>query len=312
MRVAVTGGCGFIGSHVVDRLLRDRADVLVIDNFSKGRDHWARSSRRPEIIRVDVTNRSAKIETIAEWRPDAVIHLAAHHYIPFCEQNAAEAYRLNVGGTLNVLEAAVAADAKRFFFASTADVYGPSARPHAESDTVAPFTVYGRTKLIGETMVGELPRLGFKGDIVVGRIFNAVGPRETNPHLVPEMVLQLKRGVRQLMVGNLSPTRDFVDVASMGEVIVDVTMLARPAAEPAPTVVNIGSGRSIAVSEMVALICQASGVSPTVTVDPARVRPAEREHLCAEVTRLKQLIGRAPHEAGLAVLKQLFLEGAAA
>ena len=309
MRAVVTGGCGFIGSHVVDQLLSDGAEVLIVDNLSKGRDHWVGSERRPTVIVADVTQRELTIDAIESWRPDTVFHLAAHHYIPYCEQHAVEAYRLNVAGTLNVLEAAAKSGAVRFFFASTADVYAPSDRPHAESDPVAPFTVYGRTKQIGEMMVTELPKAGFCGVITIGRIFNAVGPRETNPHLVPEMVLQLKRGVRELKVGNLSPTRDFVDVQSMGEIIVDLTALdAPPTPQTRLTVTNIGSGRSIAVSEMVDLICEASGVRPKLTVDPARVRPAERQHLCPDVARLKSLIGRAPTSARMEVLRQLFEE----
>ena len=303
MRVVVTGGCGFIGSHVVDRLLREKAEVLVLDDFSKGRDHWTQAASKPSIARIDITGREQTVRAIADWRPDTVFHLAAHHFIPFCEGHPAEAYRLNVAGTLNVMEGAAAGGATRFFLASTADVYAPSERPHAESDKVAPFTVYGRTKQICETMMSDLPRFGFRGRVVIGRIFNAVGRRETNPHLVPEVIAQIKRGARQLQVGNLTPTRDFVDVASMGEAIVDVTLLD---GGPTPTVVNIGSGESIVVSAMIDLLCEASAVSPTVTVDPAKVRPAERQHLCADTARLRSMIGSTPVAARMQTLRHIF------
>src|ERR1700694_4879664 len=150
MKVLVTGGAGFIGSHVVDYLMSLGHAVVVVDNFSSGRDHWLGHGMRPEIARVDILDRLALSVVFSDHRPAVVFHLAAHHYIPFCDRNPVAAYDLNVGGTLNVLNEACGLGIERVFFASTADVYAPSPRPHMEDDALGPFTVYGRTKLIGE------------------------------------------------------------------------------------------------------------------------------------------------------------------
>jgi UDP-glucose 4-epimerase len=120
-------------------------------------------------------------ETFSQYKPNAVFQLAAHHDIPFCEENPAAAYDLNVCGTLSVLSEASKSEVDGVFFASTADVYVPSPRPHTEDDAPGPFSTYGRTQLIGEMIRGGIADWGWRPHLLVGRIFNAVGPRETNP-----------------------------------------------------------------------------------------------------------------------------------
>jgi len=223
MKILVTGGAGFIGSHVVDYLMSVGHSVVVVDNFISGRDHWLGQDVRPEIAVVDILDRKSLSAAFLKHKPSVVFHLAAHHYIPFCDRNPAEAYDLNVGGTLNVLAEASKCDVERVFFASTADVYAPSPRPHMEDDAVGPFTVYGRTKVIGETICRGTLEWGWDTNILIGRIFNAVGTRETNPHLVPEIIGQVAEGVPELRLGNMFPTRDFVDLTTQARAIVDAT-----------------------------------------------------------------------------------------
>src|SRR5580698_3391903 len=227
MKVLVTGGCGFIGSHVVDYLLSLDHDVVILDNFFSGRDHWLGQNTRPEIVKASILDREAVAVAFSKHEPAVVFHLAAHHYIPYCDANPADAYDLNVGGTLNIMNAASKHGVKRLFFASTADIYAPSPRPHMEDDVAGPFTTYGRTKLIGETICRSTSDWGWSPDLLIGRLFNAVGTRETNPHLVPEVIGQIARGVLELRLGNLSPTRDFVDLSTQARAIVDATFAVR-------------------------------------------------------------------------------------
>ena len=293
MKAIVTGGLGFIGSHVVDHLLHDGFEVLVLDNFFSGRDRWEGTAIRPDIRGVDIRAREQVQEAFRSFKPEVVFHMAAHHYIPYCEANPIEAYDLNVTGTLNVLAAGFESGIQRLFFASTADVYAPSPRAHREDDAIGPFTTYGRTKLIGEQLCRDALNWGRQTNVLVGRIFNAVGKRETNPHLVPEVVKQIARGVSELRLGNLFPTRDFVDVDTQARAIVDATLRV----EGIETC-NIGSGVAISVREMVDIAIDAAGRPVTVGTDPAKMRAAERNNLCADVSRLRTLIGFAPRPAG--------------
>jgi UDP-glucose 4-epimerase len=293
MKVFVTGGAGFIGSHVVDYLMSLGHAVVVVDNFFSGRDCWVGQSSRPEITRTDILDRQGLAAVFSEHKPEVVFHLAAHHYIPYCDKNPALAYDLNVIGTMNVINEAYKAGTGRLFFASTADVYAPSPRVHREDDALGPFTVYGRTKLIGEILCRGVVEWGWYPNILIGRLFNAVGVRETNPHLVPEIIGQVARGATELRLGNLFPTRDFVDVPSQARAIVDATF----AVEGIETC-NIGSGVAVRVGEMVDLILAEAGHHVEVVIDPNKVRAAERNNLCGTTNRLKALIGYAPEPAG--------------
>jgi UDP-glucose 4-epimerase len=292
VKAIVTGGLGFIGSHVVDALMSDGHEVLVVDNFYSGRDRWAQAALRPEISNLDIRNRAEVVSTFRNWQPSVVFHMAAHHFIPFCESNPVEAHDLNVGGTLNVLVASFHCQSERFFFASTADVYAPSPKAHREDDPVAPFSVYGRTKAIAEQLCRSALDWGWNTNILVGRLFNAVGKRETNPHLIPDIVKQIAAGVDELRLGNLFPTRDFVDVESQARAIVDGTLRVRGI-----ETVNVGSGVSISVREMVDLMIRVSARSVKVSSDPLKTRASERNNLCADTNRLKMLIGYAPAPA---------------
>jgi UDP-glucose 4-epimerase len=303
MKILVTGGAGFIGSHVVDYLMSVGHSVVVVDNFVSGRDHWLGQDVRPEIAVVDIMDRKNLSAAFLRHKPAAVFHLAAHHYIPFCDRNPAAAYDLNVGGTLNVLGEASKCDVERVFFASTADVYAPSPRPHMEDDAVGPFTVYGRTKVIGETICRGTLEWGWDTNLLIGRIFNAVGTRETNPHLVPEIIGQVAEGVTELRLGNMFPTRDFVDLPTQARAIVDATFAIQGI-----ETVNIGSGIAIRVGQLIDMILDEAGRQITVVVDPAKVRAAERTNLCGTTNRLKNLIGYVPEPAGRKTIRTILDE----
>src|SRR4051812_6487227 len=152
----ITGGAGFIGSHLADRLLADDWTVVAYDNLAIGRranvEHLIRHPRFTLAL-GDINDRAALIELAIAHRIDVVYHLAAVHYIPFCNANPYEAMRINVLGTQAVIDAAVAASARKIMFASTSDVYAVKDLPFVETDPIDPYTVYGTTKMMSERLL---------------------------------------------------------------------------------------------------------------------------------------------------------------
>jgi UDP-glucose 4-epimerase len=290
MKVLVTGGCGFIGSHLVDGLIAAKHEVVIVDNLLRGRYLWDDFSAKPRLEVFDIEDHANLLRVFNEVQPHMVFHLAAHHYIPFCEKNPYEAFSTNVTGTLNVLDACSKTHSvQKFFYASTGDVYAPCGYAHREIDMVSPVYVYGETKLIGEQAVRRYKSsVGVPFDIVIGRLFNAAGSRETNPHFLPEVVRQLDAGVKVIEVGNTWPMRDFVDVRSMANRIQAITERI-----VGIDVFNIGSGKAQSVQHALDVLTEVHGQSVQVVSVDERKRPNDRPFLCPSVDKLSSILGAA-------------------
>ncbi len=303
-KILISGGCGFIGSAVVNYLLNTNREVYIIDNLSLGKNYWEKEDKTPVLFVKDILNSNSCEKIFGQIKPDIVIHLAAHHYIPFCEDNIYSAYQLNTVGTLNILECCRKYSVKKLFFASTGDVYPPSFSPHREVDMVSPIYIYGHTKYLGEQLCikyfeSKMP----DSSLVIGRLFNAAGPRETNPHLLPEVVKQTIAGKRKIEVGNLWPKRDFVDVNSMATIIVDLVINSKGI-----DIVNVGSGVPQEVGEALKILTSVLPFRVEIVSVPARQRPNDRPYLCPDVTKLIKLIGRAAKPFDANTAKEIFSE----
>ena len=221
-RILVTGGNGFVGREVV-RLLYDEHAVCVADNLRSGPLRFnAGELSKFRFEPVDIVDAPLVSRIVADFAPDTIIHLAAIHYIPECEQDPLLAAEINIEGTLNLLLAAPCG--ARFVFASSGAVYHPDTKPHIEAKAIlGPSDIYGYTKLHGEHYVSYLASQRNFSAVVV-RLFNVVGPGETNPHLLPEIVAQLKAGRKILRLGNLWPKRDYIHVRDAARGFVAVAL----------------------------------------------------------------------------------------
>jgi UDP-glucose 4-epimerase len=291
----VTGASGFLGSYVVNHLLERGQATVALDGLNWGRPGTLRAfASRPgcSAVVADIRDAEAIARVFERFRPGQVVHLAALHFIPSAVDDPARAVGINVLGTQVVLGAALAAGADRFWFASTGDVYAPSSRPHHEDDRVAPSNVYGLTKWQGEQLIALASRSSPGTRFVIGRLFNLYGPGETNPHFLPELLGQLRaRPGGPVRLGSLWPCRDFVPVGDAARAVVETTL----AAAAGIATVNIASGAAVAMEEVVATLGTILGVTIPVELDPAKVRPAERDSLQADVSRLRAWIGWTPH-----------------
>jgi UDP-glucose 4-epimerase len=299
-KVLVTGGAGFIGSALCEHLGGLGYEIHVLDNLSFGRRHLAPVPDE-RFHKVDIRDSAEVMRVFSEVRPMWTLHLAAIHFIPYCNANPVEATEINILGTINVLDACMACGTcERVFVASTAAVYPIADGAMDEEHNSGPMDIYGVTKLATEKLASEFHlRSGI--NTIVGRFFNAFGPNETNPHLIPEIQQQLLSGARTLKLGNLDPKRDFIHTQDMSRAI--EALLTK--VEVGYDTFNIGRGIEYSVREIVEAFERQLGEGITIEVDPSRVRKVERMHLLANVDKLKQATGWEPRwgiDEGVATL----------
>lgn len=288
-RVLITGGAGFIGSALSHHLQQEGYEVHVLDDLSFGLRHLAGVPDQ-RFHQVDIRDRAAVQHTFTTVKPQRILHLAAVHFIPYCNQHPVEASEINILGTINVLDACErCGSVEQVFAASTAAVYPIADGAMGEDHPTGPMDIYGITKLATEKLVSEFHlRTGIT--TIIGRFFNAFGPNETNPHLIPEIQKQVLAGARTLKLGNLDPKRDFIHTEDMSKAMAALLRVQSRGHE----VFNIGRGIEYSVREIVDAFARQLGEPLTIEVDPARVRKVERMHLLANVEKLKRVTGWAP------------------
>lgn len=283
MKILVTGGAGFIGSAVIAHLQKFNHEIFVIDNLSFGNRKFINIDDKHFFL-ADILDEQAIDKIIGQIKPDFIIHLAAVHFIPYCNQHPFESSNINIRGTIHILKAAKKYKPKKVFFASTAAVYPIYDHAVSETHITGPMDIYGLSKLTGEHLCNEF-HLETKIPVVVCRFFNAFGPNETNPHLIPEIQNQVLDGKRKIQLGNLTPKRDFIHTFDMANA---VDVLLQNVNEGIHTY-NLGRGIEYAVTEIVDAFSVAIGEKIEIEVDPARVRKVERQHLLADVSKLKSI-----------------------
>lgn len=308
MRVAVTGGAGYIGSTAVARLVARGNDVVVVDNLVKG--HEQALPDGVPLERIDICDRSAVTSALNQFRPDAVLHFAALTIAPESVRDPAPYWRVNTGGTLNVLDAMRYAGVSAIVFSSTAAVYGnPGQIPIAEDAPLEPINPYGASKLAAERAVASYAD-AYGLAYAALRYFNVAGAsgdigedHRPETHLIPS-ALDASAGWREPLsvFGTDFPTsdgtaiRDYVHV----EDLIDAHLLALDhvvAGDNTLGSINLGTRGGASVREVLDAVERVTG-TPVPTLYAAR-RPGDPAILVADASRAEAILGWQPHRSSL-------------
>jgi len=284
-RAFVTGAEGFAGSYLAERLLEE--GIQTTGTCRPGVDPL---TDQIDLIPCDITNRAALEEALRTARPDVVFHLAAVSFVPQSRQDPAAVVAINVGGTVNLLDAVRRqAPQARVVFISSAEVYDPfQSDAMSEDQAPAPASVYGATKAAGEGFVRAYGRT-FGLDGVMLRPFNHIGPRQSADFVCSAFARQIAwieagRLEPILRVGNLEPRRDFTDVRDM----VRAYWLAAQFCE-AGVPYNVASGQAHPIREALEILVGLSQVPIEVQPDPARLRRGESSLRLGEASPFRRL-----------------------
>jgi UDP-N-acetylglucosamine/UDP-N-acetyl-alpha-D-glucosaminouronate 4-epimerase len=284
----ITGGGGFVGSHLAERLAREGRRVRVLDNFTTGsRGNLAAVRGDVEVIEGDVRDNAAVRRAVDGV--EVVFHQAAEVSVPRSIAEPRATYDVNVGGTLNVLLAARDAGCRRVVFASSSAVYGDGPeQPKRETMAPAPVSPYASSKVAGEHLCAVCGR-AYGLETVALRYFNVYGPRQdpNSPYaaVIPRFLAALRRGERPEIYGDGEQTRDFVFIADV------VAANLRAAAAPCGngSAFNVASGHSVTLNALLVVMASLLGTEICPLYRPGR--PGDIRHSAADVTAARERLG---------------------
>lgn len=295
-RVLVTGAGGFIGSHLVERLVAAGASVRALLHYGAeggfGNARFMPREARASVEWLHGDLLDGEFIARATANRDVVFHLAAMVAIPHSYRAPRSFVEANTVGTLNVLEAARAAAVRRIVHTSTSEVYGSAQYiPMDEAHPLRAQSPYAATK-IGADKLAESYHAAFGLPVVTVRPFNTFGPRQSARAVIPTVIGQLLGGAQQVLLGATTPIRDMTFVTDT----VDGMITAAMATGIEGRTFNLGTGHGESVGEIAARIVAAFGTKAEVTLDPQRLRPpaSEVDRLISDNTAFRKATGWAP------------------
>ena len=299
--ILITGCAGFIGSTLTDRLLALGHRVVGLDNFC---DFYSEDLKRKnitaamahnhfELIELDLRDRDAVLEAFARTQPEAVIHLAAMAGVRPSIERPAYYTAVNVDGTVNVLDGAVAADARRFLFTSSSSVYGNNPKvPFSEDDAVDhPISPYAATKKAGELLCYTYHHLHHL-PIFCLRLFTVFGPRQRPDLAIGKFLRLAQQGKPIPMFGDGSTSRDYTFVEDIVSGYCAALERCGTPGLPGYRIYNIGGNHPVSLSEMIDIIGQVTG--QRLTIDRKPMQPGDVERTYADLTRSHTELGYSP------------------
>jgi nucleoside-diphosphate-sugar epimerase len=288
-RVLVTGGSGFIGSHLVHRLLELGAEVAVVVRYANvmENERLADCWERLHILEADLRNRGA-LAVIRQFGPAVVFHLAAYNHVGESFRQVEECFDVNAKGTANLLD--TCGDIEKFIYISTSEVYGEQKQvPFVESMCPQPISPYAITKYAGELYCRMKQRMSNAPPIVILRPFNAFGPYQSTKAIIPELIINCLKGV-PIRTTKGEQTREFNYVGNL----IDGMILAANRPDRIDEVINLAGGEEVAIRDLVQKVAELTGSTSLLEVGALPYRPTEIWRMFADSTRARERLGWKP------------------
>jgi UDP-glucuronate 4-epimerase len=301
VKVLLTGGAGFIGSHVSERLVARGDDVVIVDSFDTFYDPEIKrrniaevlASARAKLIEVDICERDALDAAIGNEGIDAVIHLAARAGVRPSLEKPMDYVRTNVEGTQSLLEIAKARDIRPFVFGSSSSVYGDSTPvPFSESESANnPISPYAATKRAGELLCHAYAHL-YGMSVACVRLFTVYGPRQRPDLAIHKFARLMSRGEAIPVYGDGSTERDYTYVDDIVDGIVGALDWTVASEAGVFEVVNLGESRTTSLTRLIEIIASEMGVRPKIHRLPNQ--PGDVQRTFADVAKARELFGYDP------------------
>lgn len=293
MKALVIGGAGFVGNYLIERLSSDGHKVYATCLANEKIEN-----AECENFNLDILDKSAVKDILSDVKPDWIFHLAAQSSVSYSWKNPQLTVDVNIKGTVNILDAMRESgfDKTRIILIGSGEEYGyirEGACPIKETEPLNPGNIYAATKAC-QSMIGSIYARAYGMDIVMVRAFNHIGPAQLTQFVVADFCNQaaeIEKGNRkpEISVGNLAVKRDFTDVR---DIVRAYELLAEKGVSG--KIYNVGSGKAVLIEDILKLIVSKSTAEITVSVDKARLRPADVPVIEADISEIKADTGWEP------------------
>jgi nucleoside-diphosphate-sugar epimerase len=308
--VMVAGGAGFVGSAIVRELLQKGSIVVCYDNYLHGHpSHVAGLTDALTVVHGDVRDDWSLYKALRDHNVEYIIDCVGDTFVPTAYNMPERFFDINVGGTLHLLRAMQALRLKRMVYVSSTEVYGEVDAKCTEETRLNPFNTYAVSKAAADRLCYTY-HVEHGVPVIIARIFNCYGPRETEPYVIPEIISQLHRGPC-IALGNINAERDFTFVHDMANAIISVLASDLPNGEA----INVGSDTGYAIECIAQKLAEIMQVRPLQIVpDPARLRRKDVQHFRCDNTKLVKYTNWKPTvgiDDGLKITVEWFLANGA-
>lgn len=301
MKYLIIGGAGFIGSHIVDKLVEGHHEVVVMDNLVSGEKSFI--NKKASFIWGDIRSPKDLDRVFKDQNFDRCINLAAQPYIPECYDDPELFFETNANGTLNVIRACEKYDVGRFLQYASAEEYGTQTGKISEDVAIHPQSTYGVSKVAADYLCAVRHRESGIHAIAL-RQFNCYGPRETHEYVIPEIISQLDQK-RVVYLGNIRSERDFLYVEDAAEYAIELLEKGK-----AGEIYNLGASMCISIEDLAYKIGGIMWGDPIkIKIDPKKLRPWDIERLESDNTKIHKVVKYRPQtsfEDGLAITIKYF------